>query len=155
MPDASLPELESAGARLHRCTFRVYYEDTDFSGFVYHARYLHFMERGRTESLRAIGFDQRTLHDAPGGPFAFVVRRMEIDFLRPAFMDDLVTVETGTEDLRGASILMAQRLLRGAEVLMTAKVRVAFLAAGRPARLPDNIRALMGGDGVAEVAPGR
>ena len=129
---------------LHRLPVRVYYEDTDFSGLVYHASYLRFLERGRTELLRAAGVDQSALHAAGGGT-VFAVRRMTIDWLRPARMDDVVTVETRTVEVRGASIVIAQRLLRGAEVLMSADVRVAALAAGRPARIPEGLRALLEG----------
>ena len=119
---------------------RIYYEDTDFSGAVYHARYLHFFERGRTEALRALGIDQRALFEAEGGPFAFVVRRMSIDYRRPARMDDLVSVETEVASLAGASIGMVQRLMRGAEMLAEAEVSIAFLAGGKPARLPAAMR---------------
>jgi acyl-CoA thioester hydrolase len=124
----------------HALEVRVYYEDTDFSGLVYHASYLRFLERGRTELLRAMGVDQMALHREQG--LAFAVRRMTIDWLKPARMDDLVTVETRSAEVRGASIVLAQRILRGVEVLVTAEVRVAVLGAGgRPARLPDGLRA--------------
>jgi acyl-CoA thioester hydrolase len=119
---------------------RIYYEDTDFSGAVYHARYLHFFERGRTEALRALGIDQRALYEAEGGPFAFVVRRMTIDYRRPARMDDLVAVETLITGIAGASIEMHQRLMRGDETLAEAEVSIAFLAAGKPSRLPNAMR---------------
>lgn len=116
--------------------FRIYYEDTDFSGFVYHARYLHFFERGRTEALRALGIDQRALFEAAEGPESFVVRRMSIDFRTPARMDDLVHVETRITEIGGASIEMHQRLMRESEALASADVTIAFLAKGRPKRLP-------------------
>jgi acyl-CoA thioester hydrolase len=78
----------------HRLTQRVYYEDTDFSGFVYHARYLHFFERGRTDFIRLLGVSQGQLHaqSDPADAVAFVVRRMEIDFKSPARMDDVLTI---------------------------------------------------------------
>ncbi|MCA3595639.1 MAG: tol-pal system-associated acyl-CoA thioesterase [Methylobacterium sp.] len=122
---------------------RIYYEDTDFSGFVYHARYLHFFERGRTEALRAIGVDQRALFEAEGGPFAFVVRHMTIDFKSPARMDDLVTVETRITELGAASLVMAQGLLRGDTVLCRARVEIAHLAGGKPRRFPANLRSAL------------
>jgi acyl-CoA thioester hydrolase len=127
---------------------RVYYEDTDFSGVVYHANYLRFLERGRTELLRATGVDQSTLHGSDEG-LSFAVRRMTIDYLKPARMDDVLTIETRAEEVRGASLVIAQRVLRGAEVLVTADVRVAAIARGRPARIPDDLRALLepGGGG--------
>ncbi|MFE1603100.1 tol-pal system-associated acyl-CoA thioesterase [Methylobacterium sp. ID0610] len=128
----------------HQITIRVYYEDTDFSGLVYHASYLRFLERGRTELLRAAGIDQSALHAGGEGLF-FAVRRMTIDWLMPARMDDVITVETRTAAVRGASILVAQRILRGEQVLLTADVRVAALIGGRPARLPDGLRAILEG----------
>ncbi|AWN40411.1 tol-pal system-associated acyl-CoA thioesterase [Methylobacterium durans] len=123
----------------HALPVRVYYEDTDFSGFVYHASYLRFMERGRTELLRGLAGDQSDLHrDADG--LVFVVRRMEIDYLKPARMDDGLTVLTATRDLRGASMHLAQAVRRGDETLVRAEVVVACVRAGRAIRLPDSLR---------------
>ena len=130
----------------HRLPVRVYYEDTDFSGVVYHASYLRFLERGRTELLRAAGIDQRTLFAGPE-PFGFAVRRMTIDFVKAARMDDLLAVETRVGAVRGASFDMAQRVLRDGAVLVAADVQVAAVAAGRPARLPDPLRALLAPEG--------
>ena len=98
---------------------RVYYEDTDFSGIVYHASYLRFMERGRTNYLRLIGADHRALFEqaaaeAPG--FAFVVRHMDIDFRKPAHMDDVLDIVTTPEEVKGASITLHQKVMRGADV---------------------------------------
>lgn len=124
----------------HRMTIRVYYEDTDFSGVVYHANYLRFLERGRTELLRATGIDQSMLH-AAGQGFAFVVRRMVIDYLRPARMDDVIEVETKSREVRGASLRLSQRILRDGELLVTAEVQVAAVAGARPVRIPDGLRA--------------
>ena len=131
--------------RTHLLPIRVYYEDTDFSGVVYHAGYLRFMERGRTDFLRAAGIDQSTLH-AEGAGLIFAVRKMIIDFHRPARMDDILTVETRTADVRGASIVMAQRILRGDELIVSAEVRVAALSGGRPARIPDELRIVFSGE---------
>jgi len=128
----------------HLLPVRVYYEDTDFSGVVYHASYLRFLERGRTEFLRAAGVDQSTLH-AEGEGLIFAVRRMTIDYLKPARMDDVLAVETHTAEMRGASLTIAQRILRGDEVLVTADVRVAAIAGGRPARIPDALRSVLCG----------
>lgn len=136
---------------IHLLPVRVYYEDTDFSGIVYHANYLRFLERGRTEFLRAAGVDQSTLH-AEGEGLAFAVRRMTIDWLKPARMDDVVTVETRTAEIRGASLLILQRILRGEEVLVTAEVRVAAIAGGRPVRIPDGLRAVLAGSDAAGSA---
>jgi acyl-CoA thioester hydrolase len=130
------------GRQPHRLPVRVYYEDTDFSGVVYHANYLRFLERGRTELLRSAGVDQSILHAEPGG-IIFAVRRMSLEYVRPARMDDLLTVETGTSEIRGASLRMSQRILREDIMLLTAEVHVAVLAGGKPARLPDEIRRLL------------
>jgi acyl-CoA thioester hydrolase len=126
----------------HSFPLRVYYEDTDFSGVVYHASYLRFLERGRTEFIRACGIDQQKLHRETG--VYFVVRRMEIDWIKPALMDDELVVETAPATLRGASMILSQRILRGDEVLTTAEVVVAILKDGRPTRLPDSFRAAFG-----------
>jgi acyl-CoA thioester hydrolase len=123
----------------HRFPLRVYYEDTDFSGVVYHASYLRFLERGRTEFIRACGIDQQKLHRETG--VYFVVRRMTIDWIKPALMDDELVVETAPAKLGGASMVLSQRILRGDEVLTTADVVVAILKDGRPTRLPDSFRA--------------
>ena len=123
---------------------RVYYEDTDFSGLVYHASYLRFLERGRTDSLRLAGVDQSQLH-ADGEGLVFAVRRMTLDFLKPARMDDVLVVETRTREVRGATILIAQRVLRGEETLLTAEVTVACLGGGRPRRIPDSLRRTLAG----------
>ena len=123
----------------HILTVRVYYEDTDFSGIVYHANYLRFLERGRTDSLRLAGIDQSALH-ADGGGLVFVVRKMTIDYLKPARMDDILTIETRTVEVRGASMIIAQRIIRSEEVLLTAEVKVAAITGNRPARIPDELR---------------
>ena len=137
---------------------RVYYEDTDFSGAVYHASYLRFLERGRTEWLRGLGVDQRTLFEA-APPLAFVVRRMTIDWLRPARMDELLHVDTRAVALRGASIALRQRVRRGDERLVAAEVLVACVAGGRPARLPralaERVRAVVVVEGADGGAPAR
>lgn len=142
------PSSGSLRGGVHTLPIRVYYEDTDFSGVVYHASYLRFMERGRTEFVRALGVSQGALHDetarAAGAGFAFVVRAMAIEFLRPARMDDLLTVETSAREVKGASLTNSQRVLRGDEVLVTAEVKVAFVAGGRATRIPDALRRMFG-----------
>jgi acyl-CoA thioester hydrolase len=122
----------------HRLDLRVYYEDTDFSGRVYHASYLRFLERGRTEWLRAQGLEQREL--AVGADLTFAVRRIEIDYLKAALMDDLLTVETRIAAVGGASIDFVQSVLRGDEQIVRAIVSVAALSDGRPVRLPREMR---------------
>ena len=124
----------------HRFPLRVYYEDTDFSGVVYHASYLRFLERGRTEMLRARGIDQRLLFEMPE-PIGFAVTAMEIVFRRPARMDDMLQVETVAEAVGGASLKLRQRLLRHDDLLVEAGVRIAVLSHGRPARLPKELAA--------------
>jgi acyl-CoA thioester hydrolase len=130
----------------HVMAVRVYYEDTDFSGLVYHASYLRFMERGRTNYLRLLGADQRALfeeteQEAPG--FAFVVRSMQIEFRKAARMDDVLEVITAPQDVRGASITLDQRVTRGEEVLIEARVQVAFVSGGRARRIPEALRTAM------------
>lgn len=122
----------------HRLMARVYYADTDFSGVVYHARYLEFFERGRSDYLRLAGVHHTELHEGKHGErIVWVVRRMEIDFRSPARMDDILTIDTRTEDISGARIVMAQQLKRGAEVLVEAKVQAAIIGEnGRPKRFP-------------------
>ena len=127
--------MSAADPARHRFPLRVYYEDTDFSGVVYHANYLRFLERGRTEMLRARGIDQRALFEGPE-PLGFAVAAMEIAFRRPARMDDAHVVETETEAVGGASLRLRQRLLRADDTLVEAVVRIAALSRGRPVRFP-------------------
>ncbi|WP_249140140.1 tol-pal system-associated acyl-CoA thioesterase [Bradyrhizobium manausense] len=128
---------------------RVYYEDTDFSGIVYHANYLRFMERGRTNHLRLMGAEQHSLFEqaeteSPG--FAFVVRSMHLDFLKPARMDDVLDIVTWPVAVKGASIMLNQEVRRGEDVLVKAEVRVAFISGGRAQPIPKTIRTLMKAD---------
>ncbi|MGO8800872.1 MAG: tol-pal system-associated acyl-CoA thioesterase [Roseiarcus sp.] len=118
---------------------RVYYEDTDFSGRVYHASYLRFLERGRTEWLRAQGFEQKEL--AADAAMVLAVRRLEIDYLRPALMDDLLTIETKIAAVGGATVDFRQSVVRGEETIVNALVSVVALSSGRPMRLPRDMRA--------------
>src|SRR5882724_1978881 len=118
----------------HHMQIRVYYEDTDFSGIVYHANYLRFMERGRTNHLRLMGAEQHALFEEaalerPG--FAFVVRSMHLDYLRPARMDDLLDIVTWPVAVKGASITLSQEVRRREDALVRAEVRVAFISEGR------------------------
>lgn len=120
----------------HVLPVRVYYEDTDFSGVVYHASYLRFFERGRTDALRVAGVSHTELLGGPEA-CAFVVRRMEIDYLRPAKVDDALTVRTVFQSAKGARMIVGQRILRGEEVLAAARVDVALINLdGRPRKLP-------------------
>lgn len=133
----------------HVLTVRVYYEDTDFTGIVYHANYLRYMERGRTNYLRLLGADHRALFEetakaVPG--FAFVVRAMNIDFLKPARMDDVLEVLTEPQEVRGASITLHQRVMRADDLLVEASVRVAFISDGRARPIPKPLRRAMKAD---------
>ena len=133
----------------HSQPVRVYYEDTDFSGVVYHASYLRFMERGRTNYLRLIGADHRALFEetskeAPG--FAFVVRSMTIEFLKPARMDDVLDVRTHPIEVKGASVLLKQQVARGDDLICEADVRVAFVSGGRARPIPKPLRIAMRAD---------
>ncbi|QEE38139.1 MULTISPECIES: tol-pal system-associated acyl-CoA thioesterase [unclassified Methylobacterium] len=132
----------------HCLGVRVYYEDTDFSGFVYHASYLRFLERGRTELLRDLAGDQSDLHREASG-LVFVVRRMALDFIRPARMDDQLTIVTRTRQLRGASMQLAQEVRRGDDLLVAADVLVACVRDGRAIRLPEALRRLLAPPGAA------
>jgi len=130
----------------HVMQVRVYYEDTDFSGIVYHANYLRFMERGRTNYLRLLGAGQRALFEeaqkeAPG--FAFVVRSMQIEFLKPARMDDVLEITTSPQEVKGASITLRQCIMRETELLIDAQVRVAFVSNGRARPIPRALRLAM------------
>jgi acyl-CoA thioester hydrolase len=139
----------------HTMQVRVFYEDTDFSGVVYHASYLRFMERGRTNYLRLIGADHRALFEAtekeaPG--FAFVVRSMTIDWLKPARMDDVLDIVTAPAEVKGASATLRQQCRRGDELLCEASVRVAFISGGRARPIPKPLRIAMKAD-QEKVAP--
>lgn len=122
----------------HRLMARVYYADTDFSGVVYHARYLEFLERGRSDFLRLAGVHHTELAEGKHGEkLVWVVRRMEIDFKVPAKIDDILTIDTRTESVSGARIFMAQQIRRGDEVLIEARVEAAIISeSGRPRRFP-------------------
>jgi acyl-CoA thioester hydrolase len=131
---------------VHRHPVRVYWEDTDAGGVVYHASHVRFFERGRTEWLRALGVMQSRSADraAPDALF-FVVRRMEVDYLRPARLDDLLDVETRVETLAPPRLVLAQRLLRDADVVAEALVTVVAVGGnGRPRRLPPDLAARLG-----------
>jgi acyl-CoA thioester hydrolase len=116
---------------------RVFYEDTDFSGYVYHANYLKYCERARSDYLRVIGVDQNAMF-ADGQ--AFVVRKMDCEFLRPAKFEDVLDVETQLVEMGGARFELAQIVKRGAEEIFKAKVTVAIIGAGgRPQRIPPEL----------------
>ena len=123
----------------HSFALRVYYEDTDMAGIVYHANYLKFIERGRTEYVRAHGVDQAALRAGMG--LVFAVRRIEADYLKPARFDDELRVETRAFAVTGARITLDQTVWRGGERLFTARVTLVCLTDdGRAARIPAALR---------------
>lgn len=123
----------------HSLQIRVYYEDTDLAGIVYYANYLKFIERARTEWVRALGVDQARLKAETG--IVFAVRRIEADYLSPAHFDDLLDVHTSLREIRGARLILDQAVLRRDAVLFQAVVTLVCLdAQGRAARLPADIR---------------
>ena len=126
---------------VHRLPIRVFYEDTDFSGYVYHANYLKFCERARSDFIRLIGFDQNTMFAADTRT-AFVVRRMVCDFLKPARFDDVLVVESRPGALSGARFMVAQAVKRGEDTLFTAEVTAVLIdGRGRPTRIPPEMTA--------------
>jgi acyl-CoA thioester hydrolase len=130
------------GAGCHRLTIRVYYEDTDAAGIVYHAAYLEFAERARTEMLRSLGLDHGTLQHRFG--VVFTVRRCLIDYLAPAHLDDLLEVQTRIVRRGGAALDLDQRILRQTRLLARLELRLALLGTGlRVARLPHELVAAL------------
>jgi acyl-CoA thioester hydrolase len=122
----------------HRLLARVYFADTDFSGVVYHARYLEFFERGRSDFLRLAGVHHTELADGKHGEkMVWVVRKMELVFHAPARIDDILTIDTKTANVSGARIFMEQRIRRGDAPLVDASVEAAIIGeSGRPRRFP-------------------
>lgn len=119
----------------HRFAIRVYFEDTDAAGIVYYANYLKFMERARSDMLRAIGIDQRAALDAGEG--VYVVAEARVKYRRPARLEDALVVVSHLADLRAASATIHQRVMRGQEMLADATIVAAFLSPdGRPKRQP-------------------
>ncbi len=123
----------------HELAIRVYYEDTDLAGIVYYANYLKFIERGRSEYVRALGIDQGALKRGHG--IVFAVRRVEADYLRPAKYDDELIVRTDLVAETGARLVLDQSVWRGVEKLFTATVTIVCLSeTGAPTRLPPDVR---------------
>ena len=125
---------------LHLFPVRVYYEDTDLSGIVYHANYLRWFERARSDMLRLLGIDQRAAAEAGEG--TYTVADLSIRFLAPARLDDAVTIATQATEIRAASVRLQQKATRAGEALAEAELRVGFIAPdGRPRRQPAAWRA--------------
>ncbi|MFT7578154.1 MAG: acyl-CoA thioester hydrolase [Alphaproteobacteria bacterium] len=130
------------GSQTHRLAVRVYFEDTDFSGVVYHATYLRWCERGRSDFLRLLGNDHQALLEGQGGvPAAFVVRRMNLDFKRPARIDDVLEVTTALHEMSAAVLKLDQTIARDGVVLFGARVEVVLVSLeGKPQRLSQRLR---------------
>ena len=134
---------DAAGRRRHVLPIRVYFEDTDFSGLVYHGSYVRWCERGRSDFLRLAGNDHRALIEGSGGrePAAFVVRRMRLEFLKPARIDEVLEVTTRVKETTAATLVLDQRIGRGTTELFTAEVTVVLVSrSGKPLRLSAALR---------------
>jgi len=135
--------LGAFDGKVHVLPLRVYYEDTDLSGLVYHANYLRFMERGRTEFFRLAGVAQ--MADLSGAePTAWTIRSADLQFLRPARLDDVLHVHTVLTAMSGARLAAIQRVFTGGELLVEGKIEACVITlTGRPRRIPDSIRSLL------------
>lgn len=142
-PDLGGRLIDIDGAQAHVLPVRVYFEDTDFSGLVYHASYVRWCERGRSDFLRLLGGDHRRLIDGSGGtePAAFVVRRMTFDYLKPARIDDLLEIVTRVKAVGAASLTLSQSVQRDGVVLVEAEVTVVLITvSGKPLRISGALR---------------
>jgi acyl-CoA thioester hydrolase len=139
-PPPPAPPSGSFAGPLHLFPLRVYYEDTDVSGMVYHANYLRWFERARSDLLRLLGIEQSAAYDEGLGNYT--VAELSIRYLAPARLDDAVTIATTALELGAASVRLRQRAMKGDQLLADATVRVGFIAPdGRPRRQPDAWRA--------------
>jgi acyl-CoA thioester hydrolase len=142
-PDLAGRLVEGAAGKRHVLPVRVYFEDTDFSGLVYHATYLRWCERGRSDFLRLMGNDHQALIAGAAGrePAAFVVRRMRLEYLKPARIDEVLEVTTHAKESTAATLILDQRVTRGGVELFTAEVMVVLVSAsGKPMRLSTALR---------------
>jgi acyl-CoA thioester hydrolase len=148
-PDLAGRIVTDAGGRRHILPVRVYFEDTDFSGLVYHGSYIRWCERGRSDFLRLLGSEHRALLAGGEGrePAAFVVRRMALEFLQPARIDEVLEVVTRAKEVTAATLTLDQRICRGGVEIFTAEVMVVLVSAsGKPLRLSAALR-----DALADV----
>ena len=142
-PDLAGRIVSDANGRRHILPVRFYFEDTDFSGLVYHGSYIRWCERGRSDFLRLLGNDHRALIGGAEGqePAAFVVRRMALEFLKPARIDEVLEVTTRAKETTAATLTLDQRISRDGVELFTAEVMVVLISAsGKPLRLSSAIR---------------
>ena len=147
-PDLAGRLVKGTAGTHHVLPVRVYFEDTDFSGLVYHASYVRWCERGRSDFLRLLGGDHRRLIDGAGGtePAAFVVRRMTFDFRKPARIDELLEVVTSVKAIGAASLTLLQSVKRGQTTLIEAEVTVVLISvSGKPLRISSALREAFGG----------
>ena len=126
----------------HEMAVRVYYEDTDFSGIVYHASFLRFIERGRSDYIRLLGVHHSELDkEGEHERLAFAVRHMDIHYLKPARIDDVLLIETRVDEVKGARMIIDQCIKCGDTILFTARVTVVMInREGRPRRIPERLR---------------
>lgn len=146
-PDLAGRLTGDGATKRHILPVRVYFEDTDFSGLVYHGSYVRWCERGRSDFLRLLGNDHRALERGLGGrePAAFVVRRMHLEFLKPARIDDVLEVETRVRETGAATLTLQQTIARVGVPLFEAEVMVVLVArSGKPQRLGRLLRAALG-----------
>ncbi len=146
-PDLAGRLVDAGGQRRHVLPIRVYFEDTDFSGLVYHASYVRWCERGRSDFLRAGGNDHRQLIDGSAGrePAAFVVRRMSLEYLKPARIDDILEVTTSVKETGAATLILDQRISKAGQTIFEAQVTVVLVSvSGKPLRIPAELRAAFG-----------
>jgi acyl-CoA thioester hydrolase len=147
-PDLAGRLMQGTDGRWHRLGVRVYFEDTDFSGLVYHASYVRWCERGRSDFLRLVGSEHKTLIEGAGGrePAAFVVRRMTLEFLKPSRIDDVLEVETRVKAMTAATLVLAQSIVRAGETIFEADVTVVLVTmSGRVLRLSAALKSALGG----------
>jgi acyl-CoA thioester hydrolase len=134
IPDAGVIEEGT-----HVYPVRVYYEDTDSGGIVYYANYLRYAERARTEMLRCIGYSHAKMMSEDG--LVFAVRRCEVDYMKPAYLDDALEIRSGNVEIEAASLWVEQTIRRGGDVIARLHIRLACIGdAGKPKRLPHELR---------------
>ena len=140
MSDAHAPTMGRFDGKTHILPVRVYYEDTDVSGIVYHANYLRYMERGRSEALRLAGIHHMVMMSGEE-PVAWTIRRLDIEYIRPARLDEALEVHTRYQTLSGARLTGEQWVRRDGVDLITAKIEAALITmTGKPRRIPDDVK---------------
>ncbi len=143
-PENPWPDLAGRiEAGKHILPVRVYHEDTDFTGLVYHANYLKFCERGRSDFVRLAGIGQSDMFAGEGAqePAVFVVRHMDVDFLKPARMDDVLEIVTSVDEIGGAAMTLLQEVTHDGVVLVRIRVKIVLIgASGKPRRLGELVR---------------